>query len=120
MQQALAELDKLVGQEILHILPKQIAGLNYIGSEDFVSGSAMGIGGSSIQRNYQDEKKYIHFNLMNNSPMLSAVTAFLTNPLFANMGDGNQKQLKVTGYKAVLQKTSEDEKMQMLLHFKYH
>lgn len=108
LQQAIAELDVLVGREILNILPKQVSGLGYIESEDFIAGSAMEITGSSVQRNYKDEEKYIIFNLMNNSPMLSAVTSFLTNPLFANMSDGNQKQLKISGYKAVLQKNSED------------
>ena len=102
LQQSMAELDILLCKEVLAVLPTELGGLSYVAEEDNVSGSAL-IVGSSVERNYQEGEKSVKFHLMNNSPMLSMVTAFLTNPLFASTADGSQKQVKVSGHKAVLQ-----------------
>lgn len=104
LQQSLAELDVIICREVLNVLPQEIGGLTYNESEDYISGNAMGIVGSSVERSYGTEEKNVKFNLMNNSPMLSMITAFLTNPLFANAADGSQKQIKIAGNKAVLQR----------------
>ena len=109
LQQSIAELDVLICKEIIAILPTEISGLSYIAEDDYVAGNALGLVGSSVQRNYGGEEKSMNLNLMNNSPMMSMVTAFLTNPMFANAADGSQKQLKISGQKAVLQKNTEVE-----------
>lgn len=108
LQQSIAELDVLICKEIMAVLPTEAAGLSYVADDDYVSGNTLGIVGSSVQRNYQQEDKYVKFNLMNNSPMLSMITAFLTNPLFA-VADGSQKQIKIAGHKSVLQRNSEED-----------
>lgn len=109
LQQSIAELDAVICKEIMAVLPKEVAGLKYLAEEDYVAGNAMGIVGSSVQRNYKNNDKTLNLTMMNNSPMLSMVTAFLTNPLFGNTADGSQKQIKIAGHKAVLQRNSEED-----------
>ena len=104
LQQSLTELDVLICKEVMAILPSEIQGLQYNATEDYITGNAMGIIGSSVTRKYgEPEQKQIGFVFMNNSPMLTSITMFLTNPLLVNTADGSQKSIKVEGIKSIIQ-----------------
>jgi hypothetical protein len=42
---------------------------------------------------------------MNNSPLITSLNAILAIPFMANSGDGTQKVIKLSGYKAIMQKS---------------
>ena len=108
LQQSLAELDVLVGQEILSRLPDQLAGNSFDAQNDQVSGNAAGLRGVFVQRSYPGETKSVEIELVTDSPLLSALSGYLTNPLFASVAGGNQKVIKIDSYKAMLQKDEND------------
>ena len=107
LQQSLTELDILVGQEILKMLPTELAGISYDENGDEVAGSS-GLTGVFVNRSYPGETKSVRVELVTDSPLLSALSGFLTNPLFASMAGGNQKVIKIDSYKGMLQKDEND------------
>ncbi|MDA0195467.1 MAG: hypothetical protein O2887_16765 [Bacteroidetes bacterium] len=107
LQQSLAELDALVGQEILKMLPTELAGNSYDETGDEVTGGS-GLTGVFVNRTYAGEIKTVRIELVSDSPMISMLSGFLTNPLFASMADGNRKSIKIDSYKAILQKDETD------------
>jgi hypothetical protein len=108
LQQSLSELDILVGQEILKMLPTELAGNSFDEEGDEVAGSSAGLVGVFVNRSYPGETKSVQVELVSDSPLISALSGFLTNPLFASMAGGNQKVIKVDSYKASLQKDEND------------
>lgn len=104
LQQSLTELDILVGQEILKLLPESLAGNIYNAEEDAMVGGALGFSGVFVSRNYPGETKSVEIELVTDSPYLSVLSTFLTNPLLARAGGANQKVIKVDNYKGKLTK----------------
>jgi len=109
LQQSLAALDVLVGKEILALLPEQIKEMDYIADGDDVAGSSAAFTGVFVHRGYTDgEDHMVDIEIATNSPLLSSLSTFLTNPLFASAAGGNQKVIKIDSYKSVLQKDEDD------------
>jgi len=104
LQQSLAEVDKEIGKEILAVLPKSIGGFQYVAANDDVSGNSSSFGGLFVHRDYGDTTKSVSVDLMDNSPMLAGINTILAMPMVMNTSDGSQKVIKVSGYKALLQR----------------
>mgnify|MGYP001094068290 CR=1 FL=1 len=108
LQQALADVDQELGKEILAMLPANLGSLPYLEEEDNVTGNAAGITGMYVNRSYRDPERSINLELIDDSPMLAAVNRLLSLPVFIGAGDPNQKRVKIHGYKALLQKETDD------------
>lgn len=110
MEQMLQELDIIVGKEILKLLPAKLLDSAAISSKDNVSGTS-GFLGVSIHREYGKKAdagyENISLEVITNSPLLASFNALLSMPILAGAGDN--KVVKIGGYKALVQKTSEDE-----------
>jgi hypothetical protein len=105
LQQALGELDIIIGKEVLKILPTQLEGLNSNSKDDNVTATA-GFIGALIHRSYGDTTKKAEIEIISNSPLLGTLNAFLNMPLIGGMmHDENTKILKVQGYKSRLERT---------------
>jgi len=103
MQQMLQELDIAMGKEILKTLPAKLQDLNANVAKDNVSG-ATGFLGVVIHRDYGADTKSVALEIITNSPVLNGINALLSIPVIGNTGDN--KVVKVAGYKALLQKIS--------------
>jgi hypothetical protein len=105
MQQALQELDLITGKEILKILPLEIDNKKASTTEDNVSGST-GFFGVVIHREYGNPgNPLISLEIIGNSPFLSSINALLALPM---MG-GDQKMIRIQGYKALVSKVTGDD-----------
>jgi hypothetical protein len=101
MQTALQELDIITGKELLKILPQKMEDKASNPKEDNVSGST-GFFGVVIHRQYGTvDTSNIELEIVGNSPFLSSINAMLTMPM---MGNGDQKIVKINGYKALISK----------------
>src|SRR5205823_2547157 len=76
-----------------------------VAAKDNVTG-ASGWAGVVIHREYGTGDKNIQLETITNSPMLGSLNALLSLPFIANNGD--QKAVKINGYRALLQKVSGD------------
>ena len=103
LQQMLNEVDIVVGKEVLKLLPTKIETSASNITHDNVSG-ATGFIGVLIHRDYGSTDKMINVDLINNSPLITSLSAILSLPLIGIASDGNQKRIKVSGYKGLLQK----------------
>jgi hypothetical protein len=76
--------------------------------EDNVTGNVSFVG-ATIHRVYGAGPKKAEVQIVNNSPLLTTLNAFLTSPLLAGLGnDGKSKVLKIQGYKSRLTKEDND------------
>lgn len=107
MEQMLRELDAAIGREILKMLPSQMGAMNVNTAEDNVSGGT-GAAGLFVHRTYGSSPKTSSVEIINNSPMMAGINAMLSMPMMG-MGDPNQKQVKVQGYKSILRKNQNTE-----------
>jgi hypothetical protein len=103
MQQMLQELDMIMGKEILKLLPTKMQDQNVNTKNDNVA-VATGFVGTVIHRDYGAENKMINLDVISNSPLITSINAILSLPLIGNTGDN--KVIKVSGYKALVQKTT--------------
>lgn len=111
LQQMLAELDMIIGKEVLKALPSTMMGKAAVAKQDNVTG-ASGFFGVIIHREYGQEynnsdateNRNINIEIISNSPLITSINALLSLPLIGNTGDN--KVIKVGGYKALLTKTS--------------
>ncbi|MEI6575629.1 MAG: hypothetical protein WCO63_05555 [Bacteroidota bacterium] len=103
LQQALLEINKAIGKDILDILPKKLNDLNFNEKDDNISGAA-GIAGLFVSRSYGAAEKSGSLEIMSDSPMLTSLNALLSMPAMMGASDPNQKRIKVNGYKSLLQK----------------
>lgn len=104
LQQMLQELDITIGKEVLKLLPTNMDTLKVNSKSDNVTGNVSFVG-ATIHRDYGLGSKKADIEIVNNSPMLTALNAFLTSPLLAGIGsDGKSKVLKIQGYKSRLTK----------------
>ena len=109
-EQLLRDLDIAIGKEILKMLPTEIATLKADTKNDNLTGGAGYAGGLFVQRSYGDANRAADIDIINNSPVMNSVQAILSMPLLGGMvRDENQKQIKVQGYKALLNRTIDSE-----------
>jgi hypothetical protein len=110
MEQMLRELDVAIGEEILKVLPAAVEALKANEKEDQVNGSSAGyMMGLFVQRSYGAEGKRATVEIVNNSPLLTSLNAFLAIPFITNSADGKQKMVKIQGYRSVLNKNEDTE-----------
>ncbi len=103
MQQMLQNLDIIMGKEVLKLLPAKLQEQGSNASRDNVTGTS-GFMGVVIHREYGPEDKNINLEIISNSPLLTSINALLSIPMIGNTGDN--RVVKVSGYKALVQKTS--------------
>lgn len=119
MQQMLQEIDMVIGKEVLKILPAKMEEQAASTTKDQVTGTS-GFIGTSIHREYGTADKMVTLDIITNSPLIGTFNAILSVPFIANNGD--QKVIKIDGYKAVVQKVggategSSDYEVQLPLH----
>ena len=112
LQQMLAELDIIIGKEVLKSLPATILDKPAITKQDNVSG-ASGFLGVVVHREYgqeynsssMEENKNISIEVISNSPLIASINSLLSIPLIGNTGDN--KVIKISGYKALVTKNGD-------------
>lgn len=108
MQQMLNDIDIIVGREMIKILPAKMDALAANTKNDNVTANT-GLAGVMVHRDYGADPKTANLEIMSNSPLIASINAILSIPFIGNSGDGTQKVIKVHGYKAILQKTTNSE-----------
>lgn len=103
MQQMLQELDIITGKEVMKLLPTKMLDQNQNTANDNVTGTS-GFLGVVVHRDYGAQDKMVTLEVISNSPMLTSINALLSLPLIGSTGDN--KVVKIAGYKALLQKQS--------------
>jgi hypothetical protein len=104
MQQMITDLDIAIGKEVLKLLPEKMDALAFNAKSDNVTANT-GIAGAIVHRDYGMDEKQIRVEVMSNSPLVGSLNAMLNMPFMGNSGDGTQKNVKIQGYKAILQKS---------------
>ncbi|MBZ0244342.1 MAG: hypothetical protein K8H85_00190 [Cyclobacteriaceae bacterium] len=107
LQQALHELDIVIGKEILKELPTKLGTATYNEKDDNVTGGAGMATGLFVHRSY-GEQGGNSIDVINNSPLINSINAILAIPFIGNSGDGTQKVVKIQGYKSVLNKNENE------------
>lgn len=109
-EQLLRDLDMAIGKEILKLLPTQVATLKVNEKDDNLTGGAGYAGGLFVHRSFGATPKMASIDIINNSPMINSIQSILTMPgLGGMMRDENQKQIKVQGYKSLLNRTVDSD-----------
>ena len=104
LQQAMQEIDLIVGKEVLKLLPPKMDTLSINTRDDNVSANT-GFIGTTIHRSYGTVAKKADLTIISNSPMVAMLNTVLNTPMLGGMaGDANTKTVKVQGYKARLEK----------------
>ena len=103
LQQAMQEIDMIVGKEVLKQLPANMDAFAANGKTDNVT-SNVGFVGTTIHRSYGAADD-VDLSIISNSPLITTINAFLNTPLLGGMmSNGNNKIIKVQGYKGQLTK----------------
>ncbi len=111
LEEALHELDMIVGKKILAIMPEEMGGLQFNSGQDNVTGNSSGAGGLYVNRDYgsAESQKYAEILIVSDSPMLASINSILSMPLIGAMsGDSGQKRIKIDGYKGLMQRNDDD------------
>ncbi len=105
LQQALQELDMIIGKEVLKLLPENLDVLKVNSKDDNVT-SNIGFVGATIHRSYGDAEKKADLQIISNSPLIASLNTILNLPLLGGMmRDENSKTIKVQGYKARMERS---------------
>jgi hypothetical protein len=104
LQQAMQEIDIIIGKEVLAALPAKMDSFTANTKDDNVM-SNVGFMGSTIHRSW-GQNSDVDLSIISNSPLITTINAFLNTPLLGGMmSNGNNKIIKVQGYKAQLEKS---------------
>ena len=104
LQQAMQEVDLIIGKEVLKLLPAKMDSLAINSKDDNVS-SNIGFVGATIHRSYGKGERKADLTIISNSPLVAMMNTFLNTPMMGGlMNDGKTKTVKVQGYKARLEK----------------
>ena len=104
LQQAMQEVDLIIGKEVLKLLPAKMDSLAINSKDDNVS-SNIGFVGATIHRSYGKGERKADLTIISNSPLVAMMKTFLNTPMMGGlMNDGKTKTVKVQGYKARLEK----------------
>jgi hypothetical protein len=107
LQQAINEIDKAIGAEIMKILPTSMGDMSYVETSDNVTATSSGFAGVFVSRSYGSEAETsASLQVISDSPMLAGINALLAMPMFVS--DPSQKKIKVGSYRALLQKTENE------------
>jgi len=107
LQQAMQELDLIIGKEVLKVLPPKMDTLNVNAADDNVMANS-GYLGTTVRRTWGNRmSKQAELSIITNSPMISTLNALLNTPLLGGMMSSDKsKIIKVQGYKARLEMES--------------
>ncbi len=106
LQQAMQEIDMIIGKEVLKQLPQKMDALTANTKDDNVT-SNVGFVGTTIHRTY-GTNDVADLSIIGNSPLVATLNAFLSTPLLGGMmSNGNNKIVKVNGYKGQLTKNAD-------------
>ncbi|HUH32997.1 MAG TPA: hypothetical protein VLZ28_03535 [Daejeonella sp.] len=121
MEQMMQELDITIGKEVLKLLPVKLDNLNVNPASDNVTGMT-GFLGVNIHRDYGSADKKAVVDMITNSPLVASINTILSIPLVGNSADGNQKRVKIDGYRGLLQKNvnSENQKVNYELQMPFN
>lgn len=101
--QAMQEIDLIIGQEVLKLLPQKMDTCSVNTKDDNVTAN-VGYIGTTIHRSYGTDNK-VDISIIGNSPLVATINAVLNTPMLGGMmSGGNSKIIKVQGYKGQLQK----------------
>lgn len=104
LEQAMQELDLIIGKEVLKLLPPKIDTMGMNPKDDHVMANVSFVG-ATISRSYGSDTSGAKIEIINNSPMLGSLNALLNMPMMGGMmRDENNKTVKVQGYKGRLEK----------------
>lgn len=110
LQQALNDVNTAIGKEILQQLPAKMVNLAGNSSEDNVTGTGLGYAGLYVKRSYGTEQgNSASIEIVSDSPLLAGINTILAMPAILSSGDPNQKRIKVDGYKALLERSEDDQ-----------
>jgi len=109
LQDAINDLNNILSQQIAESLPLEINGLKASGDSD-VNPGAMGMmgGGMMISKRYVNPSKKENdadVQIISNSPMMSAMTMYLSNP--SMMGQG-YKSIRIGSRRAIMKTETQD------------
>jgi hypothetical protein len=106
LQQAMQEVDLIVGKEVLLLLPPKMDTMATNPKDDNVA-SNIGFIGATIHRIYGTASRKADLSIISNSPLVAMMNSLLNTPMLGGMmNDGKTKTVKVQGYKARLEKQS--------------
>ncbi len=108
LQEALVQVNQVIGQEILKALPGAMGDMQTVPEEDDVNGANLGFAGLYVNRNYAAGEQTANLEIISDSPLLAGINTILSMPLIMN-SDPNQKRVKIDGYKGLLQKNEDEE-----------
>ncbi len=112
LQQALIDLNVLMGNKVLALMPPTLGGLDANKNDDTVVGGT-GFAGLMVERTYGggDNNKKIEITLANDSPLMGMVSSFLSNDILTGImaSQTDQKRVMVSGYKGMLEKSEWDD-----------
>ncbi len=110
LQEALNEINQVIGHEILDLLPSELGGMTIVETGDNVTGSTAGFAGLYINREYSGENREASVEIVSDSPLLAGINSLLAMPAFMG-SDQNQKRIKVDNYRGLLTKDSDEQGM---------
>jgi hypothetical protein len=108
LQEALNEINRVVGKEILAVLPSELNGMSMVEDADDATGVNIGFAGLFVHRSYKDEVHEASVDLVSDSPMLAGINTLLAMPGFMT-SDPNQKRIKISNYKALMTRSEDEE-----------
>jgi hypothetical protein len=104
VQNAMNQIDIQIGREVLAVLPAKISNMESAKANDQVSGTGDAYVGMFVERKWEKAgAENLTFSIIGDSPLMGSVNAILALPMIGTSG-GNQKKVKVEGYKAMLEK----------------
>jgi hypothetical protein len=106
LEQAIQEIDMIVGKEVLKLLPEAMNGVNSVANNDQVSAN-VGFVGATVHRSYGDSGSQVE--VISNSPLITSLNAFLNMPFVGGMmRNSTTKVVKIQGYKSRLEKQGDN------------
>jgi hypothetical protein len=107
LEQAVQEIDMIVGKEVLKLLPEKMNDMAATISNDQVSAN-VGFVGATVHRGYGTTGSQVE--IISNSPLITSLNAFLNMPFVGGMmRNSTTKVVKIQGYKSRLEKQSDNE-----------
>src|ERR1700744_764706 len=103
LEQAMQEVVLTIGKEVLQLLPTKMDVMETVTKDDNVA-SNVGFVGATIHRAYTKGTRKADITIISNSPLIAMTNAVLNMPLASMMSNSNNKNVKVQGYKARLEK----------------
>lgn len=105
IQQALIGVEIQLGREIIKSLPDAVGSLPKDTTEDKIVSNQWGLSNLTIQRVYEDGKDKRLTTTIGNNPAYAGIANIYFNNMYvqSNGDQQNIKQVKVKGYKAIIQ-----------------